>query len=371
MRSLLIIDPGVQLWGSEQALAATLCELVKDWDRISLLTPKGAALKRHLEKNAGALNRIRRLTAPIGLLHKRGPLARGWALAYILVVALTWRPTHIYLNQAGLARIVGLVATCLRLELIIHVRIAEDIPTAVAVARARQRHTRLVFVSESMSEMAALDKADGIQWLSVYDPFEFECEHVPEEGGRAGLPAANFKVAFVGRLAHLKGPHHLLQAVSLMGDAQLEVSILGEGVEGDPYAADLRRDVTALGLGEVVSMPGFVEDVSERLRGQDVLISTSYYEPLGRVVMEAWDAGIVPVAYSGSGGAAEMIRASGGGVLYDSWDPEGVAQGIRCAMEMSPDERVRVVTAGRTWAKSELAIGRYVQKLQGTLFPRG
>jgi hypothetical protein len=38
-------------------------------------------------------------------------------------------------------------------------------------------------------------------------------------------------------------------------------------------------------------------------------VCPSHMELLGRVIFEAWDVGAVPVAFSGSGGAAEIVAA--------------------------------------------------------------
>ena len=80
-----------------------------------------------------------------------------------------------------------------------------------------------------------------------------------------------------------------------------------------------------------------------------VLVCPSHSEPLGRVIFEAWDAGAVPVAFSGSGGAAEIVAAANGGILYEEQTPESLAFALRDALELDQEQRARLIRNGRSW----------------------
>ena len=100
------------------------------------------------------------------------------------------------------------------------------------------------------------------------------------------------------------------------------------------------------------------------------LILPSDYETLGRVLFEAWDAGSMPICCADSGGAAEVVSASGGGLIYDANTPEGICEAMVRAVALSEDERLDKVAKGREWAKLNLSVEAYQDKLRGTLFPK-
>jgi glycosyltransferase involved in cell wall biosynthesis len=94
-----------------------------------------------------------------------------------------------------------------------------------------------------------------------------------------------------------------------------------------------------------------------------VLACPSHREPLGRVVLEAWDAGCLPVVYAGSGGAAEVVGASGGGLIYESQTPDCLAAALSRALSTPAAERARMVSKGRTWARANCDAEAYGRAL--------
>ena len=94
---------------------------------------------------------------------------------------------------------------------------------------------------------------------------------------------------------------------------------------------------------------GFVDDVVKLLRTCSILVCPSHREPLGRVIFEAWDAHVVPVVFAGSGGAAEIVTAAQGGIVYDEQTPEMLAKALTGALELDREQAARLVNNGRLW----------------------
>ena len=94
----------------------------------------------------------------------------------------------------------------------------------------------------------------------------------------------------------------------------------------------------------------------------------SRYETLGRVVFEAWDAGALPICSRDSGGAAEIVTASGGGLLYDGHAPESIAGTLRAAAMLAEPERRALVEKGQAWVRVHLSLAEYRKALEGVLF---
>jgi glycosyltransferase involved in cell wall biosynthesis len=99
------------------------------------------------------------------------------------------------------------------------------------------------------------------------------------------------------------------------------------------------------------------------LVGGAALVCPSYRESLGRVLFEAWDAGLVPVVWSGSGGAAEAVLASGGGLTYAAQDGASLAQTLRTLLSLAPDARVALIEAGRAWLRSNCDVTAHAGRM--------
>jgi glycosyltransferase involved in cell wall biosynthesis len=92
-----------------------------------------------------------------------------------------------------------------------------------------------------------------------------------------------------------------------------------------------------------------VDDILPLLRTSWVLAFPSHRETLGRVILEAWEAGAIPVVFSGSGGAAEIVEAADGGILYDEQTPQSLATALRKALEFDGEQRSKLAHNGQLW----------------------
>ena len=55
------------------------------------------------------------------------------------------------------------------------------------------------------------------------------------------------------------------------------------------------------------------------------------------------------MVFSGSGGAAEIVAAAEGGILYDEQKPSSLAMALREALELDHERRDQLVNNGRNW----------------------
>jgi glycosyltransferase involved in cell wall biosynthesis len=280
-------------------------------------------------------------------------------MAALAGLALRVRPTRLYLNQAGLARLVLPIARLLGVPLVLHVRLLEDVGRSLSLSGSERAPLHLILVSDAMAELARGEVHTGHVTVSTaYDPYPLSVSPAP-------LPEVAPFVS-VGRLAHGKGMHLLLEALALEALAGTRADIFGVGVDGDDYASRLERYAKKHDLP--VRFMGFHSDVRHSLPRYRFLVSTSHYETLGRVVMEGWEAGLVPIVYAGSGGAAEMVRKSGAGILYDIWEAGALASTLETALGMSAEERSKMVDGGRAWMTNNLDLVSYQNALRAVLF---
>lgn len=133
-----------------------------------------------------------------------------------------------------------------------------------------------------------------------------------------GADANDFLIGGVGRLAHSKGFDVLIDAFKLASLPQAKLVILGDGRE---------RDRLQRRLPPNARLAGFRANVKDYYQAFDVFVSPSRSEPLGRVLLEAFDAG-VPVIATQTQGPAELVKQYGGTVVPLE-DPQALASALR------------------------------------------
>lgn len=140
-----------------------------------------------------------------------------------------------------------------------------------------------------------------------------------------------FIVANVGRLTPIKGHEYFIKAIHLASHhySHIEAWIVG----GCPkrkmkYLAELKELVEKLGLSTTVHFLGVEKDVPTLLKQVDLLVlSTTYPEGFGRVVVEAGASG-VPVVATKVGGVPDIIDDEKNGLLVPPQDEVKMSEAI-------------------------------------------
>jgi glycosyltransferase involved in cell wall biosynthesis len=359
---LLIIDPGLKLWGSERALLSTLDSVAANVDRVVLMAPPQSELLTAVEDKGLTL-----LARPIANLHRRPAPARLGFIWSVFAACLRHGIERIHLNQAGPARLVNIVAQRLGIPLVVHVRLRDDIARCAGLKASARAPITLIFVSEGMLDLYPGDAQSAHKTLlTAYDPYPIGDGPPPATAGE------DTPFICVGRLAAQKGQDRLIKAIGLgrRQGLELKTRLLGADVHQGAYEGELRDLAKAEGVADLVNFGGFVADVAPLMARSRFLILPSDYETLGRVIFEAWDAGLMPICAADSGGAAEVTAASGGGLIYEPNTPAGICAAMAQALRLSEDERLDKVTKGREWAKLNLSVEAYQEKVRSALFPK-
>jgi glycosyltransferase involved in cell wall biosynthesis len=131
-----------------------------------------------------------------------------------------------------------------------------------------------------------------------------------------GADAETFLIGGVGRLAHSKGWDVLIRA---FGAAQAAARATAQPAASQPGATALttarlaiigegreRPRLEKLARGLNVTLPGFRNNVKDYYQAFDLFVCPSRSEPMGRVIMEALDAG-TPVIASDAKGPKEIL----------------------------------------------------------------
>jgi glycosyltransferase involved in cell wall biosynthesis len=141
-------------------------------------------------------------------------------------------------------------------------------------------------------------------------------------------------VMFAGRHIPEKRVPAIIPAVAVVRRTHPDVRcvVFGDG----PERARVEDLVQDLGLGGVISVPGFVDasEVERWLRRSACLVLPSRREGYGMIVIEAAAAGTPSVVVSGDDNAAtELVEEGANGFIAESAGPDDLARAINRAIE--------------------------------------
>ncbi|MCH7548278.1 MAG: glycosyltransferase family 4 protein [Candidatus Krumholzibacteriota bacterium] len=142
-----------------------------------------------------------------------------------------------------------------------------------------------------------------------------------------------FMIGYVGRLVPGKAQDKAIRVLKKLRDAGLNAHLvlIGEGHvksrEETNYQSSLRALANELGLSRHVHFTGFRPNVFSYMKAMDALILTSRYEGLPNVAVEAAIVGRPFVTFKVCG-AAEVVNTSGGGVIVENGDIDGMAKAL-------------------------------------------
>jgi glycosyltransferase involved in cell wall biosynthesis len=161
-------------------------------------------------------------------------------------------------------------------------------------------------------------------------------------------------VGYFARICPEKGFHNLVNAFIHLrrqpgvGRARLVASGWLGANNRDYFDAEVKK-LAAAGLNDDfkhIDSPTHTDKV-RFLQSIDVLsVPTTYHEPKGLYVLEAWANGI-PVVQPRHGAFVELIESTGGGLLVEPNNPTALADGLRQMLE-NHDLRERSSRAGES-----------------------
>ena len=208
----------------------------------------------------------------------------------------------------------------------------EEVDRLVAVSDGvRRTYSRIGVPPERITTVA-----NGVAPLS---------HRIGRDAARAalGLDPRQPVVLTVGRLTHMKGQCHLVDAVPglLARFPDLAVVLLGDG----PLREALEKRAAGLGVGSAVRFPGHRADARQLLAAADVFALPSRHEGMPLVALEAMEARL-PVVATRVIGSEEVVDDGVTGALVRPADPAALAAALGRLLA-DPDLRRRQGAAGR------------------------
>ena len=177
---------------------------------------------------------------------------------------------------------------------------------------------------------------------------------------RLAVPADTPIVGLVSGFRIMKGHPTVVEAAARLAalGPRFHLLLIGQG----PFAPRVRAQIDAAGLGDRVSVLGFVEDLPATMAGLDVaLYSALESDGMSRVLFEYLAAG-VPVVASRVGVVPEILEDGVTAMLVPAGEPEPLARAIARLLEDAPLRR-RIGAAGRDLVEARYSGARLAERL--------
>jgi glycosyltransferase involved in cell wall biosynthesis len=170
-----------------------------------------------------------------------------------------------------------------------------------------------------------------------FDPQEYPPVRIARLRAQFGLQDGQRAVTFASRLHPQKRPLDFLElARRLKEEPSIVFLLFGDG----PLAGVVDEQITALGLENIRRHP-FYRPVSDVLAVSDALVLPSEYEGMPLILSQAQLMG-VPGVVTDVGNNAEVLSATGGGVVAPVGDVGGLVRGVLAVLAQKPDpQRMR------------------------------
>lgn len=331
-RTVLLVHPGAELFGSDRMLLESAIGLVAAGARVVVALPSSGLLVPEL-RAAGAevvilpmlvLRKV--LLTPRGLPRLFRDTFRGLGAAWRLIGRL--RPDVVYVSTIIIPQW-PLVARLRRTRSVSHVHEAE--------ASGNKLVNRILYSPHLASERTIVNSLFSLDTIRTALPALARRSHVVYNGvasppqpisPRPRIERA-LRVLYIGRLSPRKGPDLVIEAASALHTTgrEVEVTLLGAVFEGyEWFERDLREQAAAAGVS--VDFAGFHSTIWPFLAEADVLVVPSRVdEPFGNTAVEGILA-LRPVIASDSSGLREAAGGYATAQLVTPGDAESIAAAL-------------------------------------------
>lgn len=368
MLRVAYIDHTAKWSGGEVALFNILTHIGEQIDPLVILAEDGALAERLREKGMDV--RIIPLDESIrsrgrNAVNLGAPAAAFKLLAYGRKLAPLLKAEKVdcvHTNSLKSALYGAIAAKIAGVPLIWHIRDHIGTPyLKPVVAKGIRLLSRLLpngVIANSHSTLNALELPRSKKTLVVYSAF------AKAIGNGIGMrDQKEFNVLLVGRLAHWKGQHIVLEAAkSFKNEPRVKFWLAGDALFGEEaYKQELLQKIKNDELTNV-SMLGHVDDIQGLMNTADLLIHTSVTpEPFGQVIVEGMAAGL-PVVASNEGGPVEIVVPGETGLLIEPGDAAILADSIKWMLD-HPEERRRMADNGMKRVKEQFVIENTVKDI--------
>lgn len=337
--TILITNPGAELYGADRMVLETVSGLAAPDSRVLVALPHDGPLADRIEQRGGLS-----VVVPMAVLRKNALRPKG--LLRLIKDALTSigptvrllrreRPVVIIVNTI-VSPLWLLAAKMTRTPVISHVHEAETSGSAI-VRRALtlpQLLADLLIVNSEFSRRVVINSWPRIARRSrvIYNAVPGPETVVPPRDRLSGP----VRLLYVGRLSPRKGPDVAVDALARLVERGIdaELDLVGEVFRGyEWFSEQLRSQVAEQGLRGRVHFHGFCDNVWAFAERADIsLIPSVADEPFGNTAVEAALAAR-PLIVSATSGLIEATRDLKACIGVPRSSPDAIADAVQSVMD--------------------------------------
>lgn len=299
----------------------------------------------HLFRTARRLAKeVRKRQIQLIVTHTRGGHLYGWLAGWLAGV-----PVVMYCHDLSHSKMSRLIKTFLVL----------NASKVIAISRA---------VKEDLIAFPVFRGWVGQKIIVIPNAVNLQQFHPGLDGGNVksefGLESAFPIVGLIGQLVAWKGQLDFIKAASAVVNAfpTAKFLIVGDAIFGNAdYEKQIRHSITTLGLDDYVILTGHRTNVPELMAALDILVSASWAEPFGLVIIEAMATG-KPVIGTHAGGIPEIVLEGETGLLVPPHSAHALADAI-IRLASDRDALKLMGEAGRRRAEECYSIARWRQTI--------
>jgi glycosyltransferase involved in cell wall biosynthesis len=227
--------------------------------------------------------------------------------------------------------------------------------------RAFRRFDAVVAVARALGERLAAAGVPRERLHVIPNAYAAAGPPLGRDAARAmlGVPPEGYRLGWAGRLGREKGADVLVDALGLLRDLPISLSVVGAGRESAALGARAEtRDVS-----DRIRWHGTVPDAARLLPAFDCFVLSSRTEGTPMVLFEAM-AAEVPVVAAAVGGVPDIVSAEEA-LLVPPEDPAALAGAIR-AVHADPAGAASRARAARRRLDSDYGVAGWVARYDGT-----
>ncbi|MDQ2942596.1 MAG: glycosyltransferase [Candidatus Dormibacteraeota bacterium] len=225
--------------------------------------------------------------------------------------------------------------------------------------RSYSRFNAVVAVSRPLAVRLGASRASRRRVHALPNAWMQTGDLMSPESARAalGLTRDTFNIGWVGRISREKGPDILLEALPLLKDLPVHVTMIGEGAERDRF----ERRAKELHVEQRVSWRGEVAAASRLMAAFDLFVNSSRTEGTPITLFEAMHAG-VPIVATSVGGVPDVVSGNEA-ILIQPEDRAALASAIREVYQSRAEAGTRSAAARKRLAE-KFAAGPWIDSYE-------
>lgn len=329
--TVLLANPGADLYGSDRMLVETARAIVDSGRRAVVTVPAAGPLIPLLE-DVGAEIEIcptptlsKSLLSPAGITNLATTAVNSASPSWRLLRKL--KPRHVIVNTITPPLWLPL-ATFAGARTICHIHEAE--------MSANPWLRRLLYAPLTFADRMIINSQFSLDVVRLAAPWLVERTSVVYNAvaGPDTVTAPReridgpLRVLYIGRLSQRKGPHVAIDAVSILAKrgVSVKLSLLGEVFPGNEAYRELLQDqIRTLGVEDNVEFLGFRPSIWPEVAARDVVVVPSTVdEPFGNTAVEA-SLAARPLVVSAIAGLKEAAQHAESVVAVPANDADSVA----------------------------------------------